>query len=134
MALLTRWIAEDLPGRQDYAAWRALHFVLAPEGAPDADPDGDGLTNDAEFLLGLPPLQAGRPPLPALKLMADEVSLSFDLAPNRIFRIWRSPDLSTWSEWDVPGNDGRGRLPGPVSIIAPREQAKGFFKLEISEP
>lgn len=134
VALLTRWIAEDLPGRQDYAAWRALHFGLAAEGAPDADPDGDGLANDAEFLLGLPPLQAGRPPLPALKLMADEVSLSFDLAPNRTFRVWRSPDLSTWSEWDVPGNDGRGRLPGPVSITAPREQAKGFFKLEISEP
>jgi pectin methylesterase-like acyl-CoA thioesterase len=40
-----------------FQTWQQQYFgcTLCPEAAADADPDGDGLTNDAEFLAGTDP-------------------------------------------------------------------------------
>jgi Ig-like domain CHU_C associated len=44
---------------------------------PSADPDGDGITNTSEYLLGLSPLSANPPPTPQTTLANNQISLKF---------------------------------------------------------
>jgi uncharacterized repeat protein (TIGR03806 family) len=52
IALVTAWITNSLPSQLTYDQWRLQYFgdTTSPDGAPDADGDGDGATNRAEFL------------------------------------------------------------------------------------
>lgn len=44
------------PPLLNYATWAAARFtVVSPASQPDADPDGDGISNRMEFALGLEP-------------------------------------------------------------------------------
>ncbi len=97
-------------GAQRFASWRAATFDAAQladqlVSGPDADPDGDGLSNFLEFALGTPPLD------PANGLPAPEVSvepfgpnqhlvLRFTTMPGERAVIWAgelSGDLAHWS-------------------------------------
>ena len=95
-----------------YKTWANAHGLVAPDDAPDADPDHDGLANALEFVLGGEPNPA-RPnpnsvsllPVPATNLAGDLVftfprtDLSEGSA-NVTFQ-W-STDLSFPSANDVP--------------------------------
>lgn len=106
VALVTAWIASELPARQTFAQWRAEMFGSPDslDGAPDADPDYDGATNHAEFLAATDPQDGGSALRPQLSL--DPITLVFPVPQNRSFHVETSPDLTTWSPWDVPGNQG----------------------------
>jgi hypothetical protein len=60
VALLTRWITEELPGRMSFREWQVFHFGTAedPRAAADADDDGDGRDNRLEFLTRTHPKSA----------------------------------------------------------------------------
>ena len=66
-----------------FALWQNNQFTpqeLANPliSGPTADPDGDGLTNDQEYLFGLPP-KAGNPsPSPTIALSGNQITLSFN--------------------------------------------------------
>ena len=63
-----------------FQSWQQLHFncTLCPEAAAGADPDGDGMNNQAEFLAGTDPNNAGS----ALRI------ISTTKAANDITVIW----------------------------------------------
>lgn len=73
-----------LPAADDYEAWAAGFFgdPNLPEAARDADPDGDGLTNEEEFAAGTDPTD----PESVLRLL----TLTFDPAGQDATLEWQS--------------------------------------------
>jgi hypothetical protein len=94
-------------GTQTFTQWAASSFTPAEQSnplvsGPDADPDGDGLSNFAEFALGTPPKTSGAAPIAASTENiggSDYVTLEFTKAAGTrtaTFNLQTSPDLQTW--------------------------------------
>jgi mono/diheme cytochrome c family protein len=133
VALITNWIEGELDERQTYDAWRISNFEpdLDPAGAPEADADGDGVTNRNEFLAGTAPRDGSSAFRPTLSSTAP--SLRFSLPANRSFRIEVSNNLDTWAPWDIPQNQGLPVAGGLVEITFPLTDPQRFFRVELSE-
>lgn len=154
----TYWVrASNLAGTADSNAatvtvatqfnlWQNDHFT--PEeladplvSGPDADPDGDGLSNDQEYLFGLLPLTGNPSPSPAISLSGSQISLSFTatLATGpgyagltRRYTLESSATLdgSAWTPVpgyiDIPGN-GQS-----ITHTAPATHPHTFYRLGVS--
>jgi hypothetical protein len=135
VALLTEWIQNELPTRQTYDQWRAAEFLSgsSPQGAPTADPDGDGSNNQAEFLAGTDPLSGGSFPQTSVSLNGPQVSFTFDLPPNRSAIIEHSDNLQQWTPWNIPGNQGLPTQGGPRTFTGPKPGADAFFRARVNQ-
>ena len=135
IALLTAWITQSLPNRQTYADWRLAQFgsAASPDGDPAFDADGDGRSNQDEFLAGTNPKSSASYLTPQLGASGMNLTYGFSIPANRSFQIETSPDLATWSLWNVPGNSGLPQPGGPVSITAPLTGGQQFFRLRLWE-
>jgi hypothetical protein len=131
----TNWLASALPGGmpggavhpETYSFWRNL-FWPTPTSAdnavagPDADPDGDGLNNLAEYLYGLNPTDADPGPrvVAAVETVGSDphltVSLKLSGGASDVTAVPQfSSDLVNWSNdsailqlmQSVTGDDGR---------------------------
>jgi hypothetical protein len=73
-----------VPVANDYESWAARIFGNSnlPEAARTADPDGDGLTNEAEFAAGTDP----KDPTSVLRILA----ISMDSQDGRVAIGWRT--------------------------------------------
>jgi mono/diheme cytochrome c family protein len=103
--LLTAWITVGLTN-QTFADWQIAHFgsINAPNAAPNADPDGDRLSNFLEYLTQTDPLNASSAWKMSVTSAGAQINLSYPRVPNLGLIIETSSDLATWSPWDVPGN------------------------------
>ena len=135
LALLSEWITQRLPARQDYAAWRAARFAGAPaaDGEPTADPDRDGVLNRDEFLFGTDPRAASSIPRSAVEVGPTGLTLRIDVPENRSWQVECSADLGSWIPWAVPGNHGLPAAGGPASLTAPPSAAREFLRVRVSE-
>lgn len=104
---------------QPYLDW------AGPAGGFTADPDGDGLPNLTEYLLGTSPTTTGNP----LQLAGDG-TLWFPFsgigARFASLRVEESADLSSWQP--VPG-PRITVVPGPAWQIQPPGTARDFYRL-----
>ena len=135
IALLTEWIASSLPAKQSYDQWRQGFFgsLTSPEGAPAFDADGDGQTNRHEFLTGSSPRDGAGGFNPQASLAGNSFRLTFTLPADRTATVETSADLGAWSLWDVPGNNGVPRLPGPQILEGPRPASRQYFRVLVKE-
>jgi hypothetical protein len=125
-------ISTSSPPPAAFAAWQAANFAdpEAPDAAPLADPDEDGLGNVAEYAWGLNPNEPGQPLFdpgtgsPGLPVMSLDVTTGGALTivmPQRsdgsvAYVLERATDLSDWQPV-TPAADP------PVTIDATWEQA-----------
>lgn len=123
--------ADALP---PYTVWAGERFspaqLMNPAiSGPDADPDGDGFSNHAEFVAGTDPLEAAS--RPTLNLRSDGANaprLNFPVASNKSYTI-QSRKLLVADSWeryvDIAPQPTSSVMEIPVSVT----NAAGFFRL-----
>lgn len=137
--LLTAWINLELPGRRSFSQWQAEKFgsPVPPEAAATADPDGDGLNNQTEYLVGTAPL-TGSPSLLKIQRQEGSLQFSYDLPANRSMVIETSQTLAagSWQAWEVPGNSPVFPATGgaKTKTLPMPEAPRQFFRARIAIP
>lgn len=117
-----------------YAAWAGERFspaqLMNPAlSGPEADPDGDGFDNHAEFVAGTDPLDAES--FPRLKLQSAGTNaprLSFTVASNKSYTVQfcDALDAGSWKRYsDIAARPTGSLMEIPISAT----NAAGFFRL-----
>ena len=135
ISLVTDWINQSLAGPISYPEWRQQTF-LSPnslEGEPGQDPDGDGATNESEFLAGTLAKNGDSFLRPEVRRYGQSVSLDFSIPENRSVQVETSGDLTNWSSWDIPVNDGIPLSGGNTTFTGPAPAPNQFYRLFIRE-
>ena len=134
LALLAAWINQSLPSRQTYDQWRLAPYCTATSAAgdPTADPDGDGHTNQEEFLAGTDPLKGGSFFAPAVASAGGSVTLGVTVPANVSFQVETSSDMAAWSLWDVSGNGGLPSNGSLVTLSGARTASRQFFRVRLN--
>ena len=135
IALLTEWINTSLPARQTYADWRLEKFLSpsSPECTPGFDADGDGKTNQDEFLAATDPLSGSSFFQTTHSLIDGVWSISFPTPFNRSVQVETSDNLADWSLWNVPGNSAVPRNGGSLTLEGTAPETRSFFRVRIRE-
>lgn len=132
--LVADWITDQLPGWQSYAEWRQEQFgsTNAPAGAPDEDPDDDGVSNWEEYLTYTDPTNNASWWSGAIIPHPMGVAIEAELF-NRSLWVETSPDLAAWSPWAIAGNNGIPLASGQVlRLLAPSDATNAFFRFRIA--
>ena len=100
-------------------AWENAHGLLAGDpGDAGLDPDGDGMTNLAEYLAGTDPQDAGSRMVAAIEAGAGTMLVKFLAQPDRSYTVQVSPSLQAGS-WQK------------LADVAPRATAE---EVAVSDP
>ena len=110
-----------------------------PENGPNGDPDGDGVNNLNEFLLGLNPGQGDAHTRPGISLHSNEdgtFKLSYPIITNRLYRLYWSPNLvDGWTPYQgILDTTGTSSSKDIQHDIDANSSLRSFFKLDISLP
>jgi hypothetical protein len=147
-------VLQGTPGRMDtaYHTWRMDRFNSTTQdddlvSGPAADPDHDGLSNFAEFSLGLPPQAADTSVLKPTTFLVElgrDRYLSFSYGRNHAavgttWTVETSADAKTWTAdsaeivpVSVQACDSATDLVIVRSARPVTEETKRFFRLKIS--
>ena len=131
--LVTDWIA-SLTARQNLAQWLAAQSP--PVGAAGADADGDGRSNELEFLTRTNPHVASSGwSYGVMQVSGGNALFEFTQPANRAAVVEVSEDLVTWRVWNVPGNVPRYPATDTLrTITAPLAGLERFFRVGFSVP
>jgi glucose/arabinose dehydrogenase len=141
VALISRWITEELPGLQTFADWQLSHFgsTNAPTAQSGMDPDNDGATNYEEFLTGTDPNDGADAWAIHIRRQGDAVETFYPQLVNRGIEIQWSTNLFTLGAWqylDVPQNrpfisatSGTGVVPDVITNGPPK-----YYRGRVFEP
>ena len=111
-----------------FADFQHVHFAVADLGQVlvsgiDADPDNDGMRNQAEYIAGTGPKDAkSRLVIRMIQVDAagEQLSVHFHSAPHRSYRLLQSLNvLGPWQTAGAPNGPPKG---GPVKLVVPLGQ------------
>ncbi len=129
-----------------FSSWATTRFNPSQAAdpaisGPAMDPDGDGITNEQEFVFGSAPLAEDRPVSQSMTIVAGEVSLSFQASPasgpgyaglTRHYALESSRTLGGSVVWSaVPGFTdiiGNGQA---VNFTAPVLPGSDFYHVKV---
>jgi hypothetical protein len=122
----------DVDGLAD--SWEMQFFgsLSAADGDPDDDPDGDSLSNQAEFRAGTDPTDVNSHlRISSVRIAGNEPWISFPSAAGRYYRLERSSNLQT-SDWTIVADNilGTGsviEIPDPSGVGQPYR----FYRLTL---
>ena len=89
----------NFDGLDDRFQRQYFPLFTAPEAGPNADPDGDGFNNEAEYIAGTVPL----PKIESVTLTSSGSTLTWASAAQRRFQVWSRQDLANDS-WRTVGS------------------------------
>jgi hypothetical protein len=129
-----------------FSSWAATRFSPSEAAdpaisGPTMDPDGDGITNEQEFVFGGAPLAGDRPVTQSMDPVAGEFSLSFQASTasgpgyaglTRHYAVESSRTLGGSVAWSaVPGFNniiGNGQT---VNFTAPVPPGSSFYQVKV---
>ena len=128
-----------------FALWQNSQFTLQELAnpsisGPTADPDGDGLTNDQEYLFGLPPKVGNPSPSPAIALSGNQITLSFTAmiatgpgyaGLTRRYTLESSSALGSQTWTPIPGYSNIAGNNQTVTYTAATTGPPKFFRLSV---
>jgi uncharacterized repeat protein (TIGR03806 family) len=130
------WI-NSMASRQTYAEWRLTQFgsSTSPAGDPNNDADGDGVSNEDEFMALTDPDDAASILRPGISVSSGNVAVQFPNLQGRRVQVQTTTDFTSWSLWNVPGNDGSPAAPvNPTrQFVVPLDGQRRFFRLSVEE-
>ena len=134
------------PQEDPFVTWvdgYAPNALLPDEASklPGADPDGDGITNLMEFVLGGSPVVSSESILPTLATVGSDLVLSYtrsDDSESVTTQVGQwSTDLSTWTNVTPVLVNENGASADDMTISVPRSNAvngKMFLRLSVGTP
>jgi mono/diheme cytochrome c family protein len=141
VALISRWITEELPDLQTFAEWQASQFgsTNEPTGQPGMDPDNDGATNYEEFMTGTNPKDGAQAWGIGIRREGSAVEIFYPQLVNRGIEIQWTTNLfspSAWQYFNVPENrpflsatNGTGVVPDEITNGSPK-----YYRGRVFEP
>ncbi|MBX3745578.1 MAG: hypothetical protein KF833_09745 [Verrucomicrobiae bacterium] len=124
-----------LPPADSYELWAAAHFgdPTLPEAARDADPDGDGMTNEAEFAAGTDPRSASS----VLRLLSvsvlpggSQTALAWNAVQGRSYTLQGAPNPG--GPWTDLGSPVPGSAPTTeVTLPASNPEPHRFYRVRL---
>jgi len=134
---VSRFTAIKIPP-SGYQLWRDEVFtpaqIDAGDAAPEADPDGDGLSNLLEYATAQSPLSPGQGPLNLSRMDAATLALQFERVadPELRYRIEATDDLeqSPWPDL-VFESSGSDNLAGRIELNQPLGPGQRFLRLQV---
>ena len=126
-------------------SWKPVHFtpaeITAGLAADDADPDGDGVTNLGEYVMGTDPRVPNAPPVTLTQVPGNQFSLSFFarratgtgyMGLTRYYTLEATTDPSIPGSWQ--GVAGYIHIVGDDNLIAiplANDSQKKFYRLNV---
>jgi glucose/arabinose dehydrogenase/mono/diheme cytochrome c family protein len=136
--LVTDWINQALPTRQNFTQWQTAHFqsTTTANAQASADPDHDGQSNAEEYLAGTDPLNAASVwNYGTMTFDGTNVQFQFTQPANRSAVVEASSDLLNWHTWNAAGNTATFPASATVrTIITPVTATDRFFRVRFGEP
>jgi uncharacterized repeat protein (TIGR03806 family) len=103
LAVIARWITNDLPNRVTFSSWLDQHFpnTNSPSAQPLSDPDMDGYSNYAEFLIGSNPNSAANlwKALITSSAAENSYSINYTVPPHRKVQLQFSTNIFDPASW-----------------------------------
>ncbi|MEM1083276.1 MAG: alpha-amylase family glycosyl hydrolase [Verrucomicrobiota bacterium] len=103
------------------------------DNGPDGDPDGDGIDNETEWLVGLDPQVSDRGSFPKVTINRSGglTSLAFPTLPDRIYQWQVSDTLDGWQDFGAPVSTVGAVGPGTTMIDDESGNPKRFYRMVI---
>jgi hypothetical protein len=141
IALLSAWITGSATNFHPYADWQQRYFgsTNAPTGAPTEDADGDGASNELEYLTGTHPLQPGDGWKIGIGVAGTGCEITFEAIANRAFEVQWTTNLARPSSWlplDAPQNSALFAITNSQRTV-PDLSADGlprFYRVRVTGP
>ena len=89
----------NFDGLDDRFQRKYFELFTAPEAGPGADPDGDGVSNQAEYLAGTNPTLR----IESVRLDARGSTITWQSAPQKSYQLWSRRDLAG-DRWQTVGS------------------------------
>lgn len=137
--LMRRWIQESLPGRDfTYSQWSQSRRKIDPDAdlRPDADPDGDGLPNEMEFLLGESPVAPSTAWRPTLIGGPGNWRMRFLRRANLRFEVQSATMVDgPWATVESPENRWVvGLTDATIEVPLPSSSSVQYFRVLVEGP
>jgi uncharacterized repeat protein (TIGR03806 family) len=139
IALVSRWITNELPAYQTFSQWQIEHFgsTNAPAAQPGADPDNDRASNLGEYLNGTAPDNPASAWRVIIERNGPAVNVGCPSLLNRgVEWQWASHPAGPWRFLDVPANRPFfGATNGVTRLsVALTNAFSTFFRARVFEP
>jgi hypothetical protein len=98
------------------------------------DPDGDGVSNLNEWLVGMNPQLADLSAFPKLQLgkIAGGYRVSFPTLPDRLYQLQVSGTLGAWANSGAPVSTAGAPGPGTLQVDDTAALSKRFYRMVVS--
>ena len=115
-------------------SWWDDYFTNTADYVGSADPDGDGMTNSVEWLVGLNPIVNDINSYPKLTITksGSSYTLSIPTIANRRYQLQTSNDMSSWSNSGQPTDTAADAQPALLEIAEMPSGSKRFYRMVIS--